>query len=276
MNDWILNRIREIIDGVSGLSDEGSSILMKGPQDFNAALYNWVISIMENGVMPVAYVLLGLLFMVELYNVTIRTEGMANSGFEIPFKVMFKIVVCKLFVDSTPLVMGAVYEISEEIMSNIGSVFNSEAAKVVLDMAHVEMVIDDMDFATKLLTAIQVFMIWLIFKFAYVIMVVIIVGRIVEIYIYLAIAPLPIATIPNSEMSGIAKNFLKAFAAVCIQGVLIFIVLSMYGSLANAIGGTTSYTDFSDALFEAMLFSLVLVVALFMTGRLSKSIMNAM
>lgn len=274
MNEWIINRIKEIIDGVSGLSDEGATIL-KGPAEFNSALYQGVLSIMENGVMPVAYVLLGLIFMIELYNITVRTEGMYNAGFEIPFKTMFKLIVCKMVVDSTPLIMGAIYEISETIMSGIGTAFSSGAAEVVLDMAVVTQVIEDMDFATRLLTAVQVFMIWLIFKFAYIAMLIIIVGRMVEIYVYLAIAPLPIATIPNSETSGIAKNFVKSFAAVCIQGVLIFIVLSMYGELTAAIAGTATYTDFTDALLQATMYALVLVVALFMTGKWSKSIMNA-
>lgn len=275
MDEWIIDRINEIINGVSGLSSEGSAML-KSPQDFNSALYSGVLSIMENAVMPVAYVLLGLLFMLELYQITIRTEGMTNNGFEIPFRAMFKIAVCKIFVDSTPLVMGAIYSISAQIMSNIGSVFGSEAAQVVLDPAVVEATINDMDFATKLLTAIQVFMIWLIFKFATLIMLVIIIGRMVEIYVYLAIAPLPIATIPNAEVNPIAKNFLKSFAAVSIQGVLIMLILAMYGTLTTAIGGEDSYANFTDALFQATLYSLVLVVALFMTGKWSKSIMNAM
>lgn len=274
MEDWIINRINEIIQGVGELGTEGD--LIKSPQEYNGTLYNGVLMIMENAVMPVAYVLLGLLFMLELYNITIRTEGMSNNAFEIPFRAMFKIAICKLVVDSTPLIMGAIYGISTFIISNIGAVFGSETASVILDQVALRQQIADMRYTTKLLTAVQVLLIWLIYKFASLIILVIIIGRMVEIYVYIAVAPIPIATFPNTELSSVAKNFLKSFAAVSIQGVLIMIVLAMYGTLVASVGGATTYDDFSDALWQAMLYSVVLVVALFMTRRWSNSITNAM
>lgn len=275
MEEFIIGLMKDILEGASALTDDGNNLL-KSPQAFNTGLYNSINSIMKNAVMPVAYILLGLLFMVELYNVTIRTEGMYNHGFEIPFKVMFKIIICKLAVDSTPLIMGAIYEISEMIMNNIANVFNSQAVILSLDMDTVKEQIEDMGFTLKLLTAIQVLIVWLVYKFAYIIMLIIIVGRMIEIYVYLAISPLPIATFPNSETSGIAKNFLKSFAAVCIQGVLLFIILAMYGGLVSSIVSSFDNSPkFMDVLFQATLFSLVLVVALFATSRWSKSMMNA-
>jgi NADH:ubiquinone oxidoreductase subunit H len=98
----------------------------------------------------------------------------------------------------------------------------------------------------------------------------------VETYVYLAISPLPLATIPNSELSSVAKNFLKSFAAVSIQGVLIFTVLALYGTLIGSIASNDAFTDITTAMLEATLYSLVLVVCISMTGRWSKSICNAM
>jgi len=273
MTDYIMSLIKDIINGVG---NTGSGILLKSPEAYNKAVYDGVISIMNNAVMPVAYILLGLLFMLELYNISIRTEGMHSSGFEIPFKAMFKIAVCKIFVDSTPLILGAIFAISTQIISNIGDVFHHNSVGMIANFDIMEQSINNMIFPARLLFCVQVTLIWLIFKFSTLVISVIIIGRMIEIYIYMAIAPLPLATIPNSEVNSIAKNFLKSFAAVSVQGVLIFIVLGLYGTLIGAMASKTNFIDVTAALLEATLYSLVLVVCILMTGKWSKSICNAM
>lgn len=269
-----MGMIRSILDGVGELG-VGESVLLKTPETYNSALYNGVMSIMDNAVMPIAYILLGLLFMLEIYNITIRTEGMNHFGFEIVFRTMFKIVLIKLVIDSTPLIMSAIYAISTEIIGSIGGIFTGGMNSINYDSVALEEYIDGLKILQQTLVAAQVLIIWIIYKFSIIIVQVIMIGRMFEIYIHLAIAPLPLATLPNTELSGVAKNFLKSFAAVSIQGVIIFIVLGMYHTLIGSMA-SSSGSDLTSLLLEAMLYSLVLVASLFMTGRWSKSITNAM
>lgn len=274
MVDFIMNHINDILSGVQNLGS-GSQSLTQTPQSFNAALYNGVQTIHHSVVMPIAYVILGLIFTLELYNITIRTEGMHSHGFEIPFKTMFKLVICKLAVDSTPLILGAIFQVSNQIIVNMGSVFASSS--ITLNTSkNIQQTIQSMDFAVQLLTSVQVFVIWLIFKFATMAIMLIILGRMIEIYVMMAIAAIPMVTMANADLSSIGKNFLKSFAAVCLQGVLIYIILSMYGLLVSSIGNNVNSTDITSVLFQALLYSLVLVMAIFSTGRISKSICNAM
>lgn len=274
ITDFIMGMIRSILDGVGELG-VGESVLLKTPETYNSALYNGVMNIMDNAVMPIAYILLGLLFMLEIYNITIRTEGMNNFGFEIAFRTMFKIVLIKLVIDSTPLIMSAIYGISTEVISSISGIFGSGASLSPPDFESIRNEIDELKILQQTLVAAQVLVIWIVYKFSIIVVQVIMIGRMFEIYVHLAIAPLPLATLPNTELSGVAKNFLKSFAAVSIQGTIIFIVLGMYNviiSNAVSVGGT----ELTPLLLEAMLYSLVLVASLFMTGRWSKSITNAM
>lgn len=274
ITDFIMSMISDILDGVSNLG-VGDSFLMKTPETYNTALFEGVTKIMNNAVMPIAYVLLGLLFMLELYNITIRTEGMNSFGFEIPFRVMFKIVLIKLVIDSTPLIMGAIYAISTEIIGNIGGIFAGNTNSLAYDSEALKIYIKDLKILQQTMVAAQVLVIWLVYKFSIVVVQVIMIGRMFEIYIHLAIAPLPLATLPNQELSGVAKNFLKSFAAVSIQGVIIFIVLGMYHTLIGSVASNPG-KDLNTLLLNAMMYSLVLVASLFMTGKWSKSITNAM
>lgn len=274
ITDFIMSMIESILSGVGSIGIDKMDLL-KTPETYNSALYNGVMNIMDNAVMPIAYILLGLLFMLEIYNITIRTEGMNNFGFEIAFRTMFKIVLIKLVIDSTPLIMSAIYGISTEVISSISGIFGSGASLSPPDFESIRNEIDELKILQQTLVAAQVLVIWIVYKFSIIVVQVIMIGRMFEIYVHLAIAPLPLATLPNTELSGVAKNFLKSFAAVSIQGTIIFIVLGMYNviiSNAVSVGGT----ELTPLLLEAMLYSLVLVASLFMTGRWSKSITNAM
>lgn len=141
ITDFIMGMIRSILDGVGELG-VGESVLLKTPETYNSALYNGVMSIMDNAVMPIAYILLGLLFMLEIYNITIRTEGMNHFGFEIVFRTMFKIVLIKLVIDSTPLIMSAIYAISTEIIGSIGGIFTGGMNSINYDSEALEEYID--------------------------------------------------------------------------------------------------------------------------------------
>jgi hypothetical protein len=105
---------------------------------------------------------------------------------------------------------------------------------------------------------------------------VIVVGRMIEIYIHMAIAPLPIATLPNSEVNGVAKNFFKSFFALSIQGVIIYIVVAIFPMLFGATALSQDGSDFSTSLMNAAAYSFVLLMAVFTSGKVAKSICSAM
>ncbi|WP_058486832.1 VirB6/TrbL-like conjugal transfer protein, CD1112 family [Defluviitalea phaphyphila] len=276
MEDFIVNRIEDIFNTVL-TSNHGKLILT--PEDFNSSIYSGVKTIMQDAAMPVAYVLLGLLFVLELYNITIRTEGQHGTmGVEIPFKVMFKLVICKTVVDSTELILNAMSGISEQIINNIKDTMNGGNPVTAADLEAIRAIVDDMKFSVKLMTSIEITIIFLIVKFISVIVIAMVVGRMIELYVMMAISPIPIATFPNTEMSSIAKNFLKSFAAVCLQGVLIYVVVTIFPLIfGNAVMGDISDpNDFSNSLLSATGYSFVLLMAIFSTGKWAKSICNAM
>ena len=276
MDDYIVNLIKDIMLGVTNLGS-GSGVLTKTPETFNVALFNGVNSISKSAVMPIAYVFLGLIFMLELYNITIRTDGQAGTmGFEIPFRVMFKLAICKIAVDSTPLILAAIFSVSNQVILNMGSVFGSHSVSVIHNIDIMQNTIATMDFGVKLMTSVQVTIIWLVFKFSTMAIMLVVIGRMIQIYVMMAIAAIPMATMANADLSSVGKNFLKSFAAVCVQGTLIYVVLNMYGTLVGSIATSFDSTDITSVLFEALLYSLVLVMAIFATGRISKSICNAM
>ena len=60
-------------------------------------------------------------------------------------------------------------------------------------------------------------------------------GRFFRIYMYAAIAPIPLATMAGQPTENIAKSFLKSFAGVCLQGVVIVLSCVIFTAYAASM-----------------------------------------
>ena len=67
--------------------------------------------------------------------------------------------------------------------------------------------------------------------------------RLIELYLYYALSPIPLATLPSEELSSVGKSFLKSFTAVSLQGSIIFLIMMFLPAIANnvfiGIGGAS-------------------------------------
>lgn len=86
-------------------------------------------------------------------------------------------------------------------------------------------------------------------------------------------ASLSIATLCYQELHGIAVNFLKSYLAVALQGAVLYLVIGFYPALAGSLGTGGSITEQAWAMLGQ---SVILLVAVFMSGKFTKAITNAM
>ena len=60
-------------------------------------------------------------------------------------------------------------------------------------------------------------------------------GRFFRIYMYTAIAPIPLSTMAGQPTESIAKSFLKSYAGVCMQGVVIVLACIIFTAYAASM-----------------------------------------
>lgn len=272
--EW-LNYINNLIIGIGQNGYLSSSL-----NGFNSTLYGYVSQVMDSVVKPVAYTILALFFVLELYKASIKIEGSGGGtsfGAEVIFKALFRMVLCKVAVDSTSLFMTAIYDVSLHLTNGVSGVIAGGSTSGGMNIAQMTNVVNSMGLGDQIGTFIELFIIKFIVQVIVKLVEVIVIARFIEIYVYVAIAPIPIATFPSDDLSSIGKNFLKSFAAVCIQGTLIYIVLSFFPVLFNsAILGEIGSMGITGALFSILGYSIVLALAVFSCGKWAKSICNAM
>ena len=97
-------------------------------------------------------------------------------------------------------------------------------------------------------------------------------GRMIEIFLYTSLAPIPLATLSNREFGGMGQNYFKALCAIGLQGFLILVCVGIYAVLVQniAIGGNPIM-----AVWTVLGYTVLLCFTLFKTGGVAKSILGA-
>ncbi len=273
LKDTLKRWMEELLSNFGSLGSE-TTFINQAIQAFNIELYGYVKTIMENVVMPVAYVILALFFMIELYKASQKVEGIGGGsslGAEVVFRAMFKMALCKIAVDSSLLFMEAIYSVFQQITTGISSTLTGgPGIDPGIDLNAINNHIDSLGLGGQIGMFVELFIVKQGVIIIFALVKVICIGRFIEIYMYVAISPIPIATFPSEDLSQIGKNFLKSFAAVCLQGTLIYLILTFFPIILsdNLLNG-------NSAPFDLLLYSLVLILAVFGANRYAKSMLNA-
>ena len=103
-------------------------------------------------------------------------------------------------------------------------------------------------------------------------------SRIIEVFMYLSIAPIPMATMMDSgEWASIGKNWIKQLLALSFQGFFIVVALGIFKTLfSNAIVALNASTDGVILQMGLLLgYTAALIFKILRTGAISKSVFNA-
>jgi len=100
----------------------------------------------------------------------------------------------------------------------------------------------------------------------------VLVGRMVEIYIYCSVGAIPFATMANREWGQMGNNYLRGLVALRMQGFFIMICVAIYAVLIGQIG---SGANIHLSIWKCAGYTVLLCFSLFKTGSVSRSIFNS-
>ena len=97
-------------------------------------------------------------------------------------------------------------------------------------------------------------------------------GRMIEIYLTISIAPIPLSTMANREWGSVGNSYLKSLFALAFQGFLIMVCVAIYAALLQGIADAESI---HKAVWGCMGYTVLLCFILFKTGSMAKSLFSA-
>ena len=100
-------------------------------------------------------------------------------------------------------------------------------------------------------------------------------SRMIEIYLYMSVAPIPFATLTNREWGTIGTNYVKGITALAFQGFFIMVCVGIYAAIVTDVVSSVDSFTLSSALWQVGAVTIVLCFALFKTGSIARSVFNS-
>lgn len=281
----LLEMILSAMNGFDSMVDNAQSVLTGGA--FNVtAVWNSVITL-SNALRPFCYVVIGICLLIEIAQVAAKVDIIK---WEHGLKLCLKMVFARLCIDIAPTFLRACYNqatiwinsaTSVGSYTNLGSLMTRDVQTQISNISGIFSVIGLLASCLVLSMAIKV---------CGLLVQVIAFGRMFELYVYLAVSPLPCAFFPLGDGSGggmsrVTMKFFKNFIAVCLQGVMIIICIRIFYMIvgtalttlvSTAVGGSDPTTVISDLCYTMLMAGIVLVMAVAKCGSWAKGIMDAM
>ena len=215
----------------------------KTPQNWNSGIFSMIKNLSDNVIVPIAGMIITFVLCYELISMIMEKNNMHDTDTFMFFKYIFKMWV-------------AVYLVTHTF-----------ALKTLLETQ-----IEDMGIGELLGLGLETMLVSLCLKIISVLITVILYGRMIEIYLYVSVAPIPFSTFTNREWGSIGNNYVKALLALGFQGFFMMVCVAIYAVLVNAI---TVADNLHTAIWSVAAYTVILCFSLFKTSSLAKSIFNA-
>ena len=230
------------------------------PQGWNANIFNMIQTLSENVIVPIAGLVITYVLCYELISMVTEKNNMHDIDTFMFFKWFFKAWV-------------AVYLVTHTFTITMAGVIGGDTnIDVDAALSSMQAGLDAMEIPELLLLVMETSLVSLCMKIMSVLITVILYGRMIEIYLYCSVSPIPFATMTNREWGQIGNNYLKALFALGFQGFLIMICVGIYAVL---VGSMIVADNLHSAIFSLAAYTVILCFSLFKTGALAKSIFNA-
>ncbi|MGN8654522.1 VirB6/TrbL-like conjugal transfer protein, CD1112 family [Blautia obeum] len=243
------------------------------PQGWNAGVFNLIQNLSQTVIVPIAGLIITFVLCYELITMVTQKNNFHEFETYNIFLWIFKAYVAIYLVTNTFNITMAVFDVGQHIVNSAAGVISgSTAVDASAAIATLTESLEEMEIGELFLLAMETLLISLTMSILSVIITVIMYGRMIEIYLYTSVAPIPFATMTNKEWGNIGNNYLKGLFALAFQGFFMLVCVGIYSVLVNAM---TISTNLHGAMFSVAAYTVVLAFSLFKTGSLSKSIFNA-
>ena len=268
--NWIIDNIVNALNVWNEKLAEIWQLITQSPQSFKGGAIWGVIVNINGALKAIGYALLVLFFLVGV----VKTSGSFTEikRPEQALKLFVRFALAKGVVSYGLDLMMALFSIVQGVITTAMNTAGLGAQIAVTMPAEMEAAISGLTFlqsipawAVSLLGSLVI----IVLSF---VMIMSVYGRFFKLYLYTAIAPVPLSAFAGEPSASIGKSFLKSYAAVCLEGAIIVlacVIFSVFASSPPAVAaGASPVTMVWSYMGELVFNLLVLTGAVKMADRI--------
>ena len=243
----------------------------KTPMGWNSEVFNFIKSINDSVIIPIAGLIITAVLCIELINMVMQKNNMHDTDTFEFFKYMIKMWIAVWLVSHAFTFSMAVFDVAQHLVNQAAGVINTSASVSGDQIVQMVEGLKDKGLGELVMILFETSLVKVAIQVMSVVIMLVVYGRMFEIYVYCSVSAIPFATMGNKEWGQIGTNYIKGLFAIGLQGLFLIICLGIYAVLVKTI----KITDIHASTFMILGYALLLGLMMLKSGTLAKSVLNA-
>ncbi len=260
-DNWIVGNLQNAITTWNDKLSEIWTIVTQSPTEFKGGqIWNVILNI-HGGIQAIALALLVLFFLVGVMKTTTSFQEVKRP--EHAIKLFIRFAIAKILVTHGLELLMSFFKIVQGIMSTImNSAGFGGATQTVLPNEIITAIEKCGFFESIPLWAVTIIGGLFITVLSFV-MILSVYGRFFKLYLYTAIAPIPLSTFAGEPSQSVGRSFIKSYCAVCLEGVIIIlscIIFSLFASSPPTVDSSMPVATMVWKYIGELIFNMLILV----------------
>lgn len=231
-DNWIVANLENAFNTWNDKMGEIWTLITTSPQDFKGGTVWSVVRSINGGLQAIGYGLLVLFFAMSIFKSTASFRDFQRP--EYALKHFIRFVAAKTAITYAMDLMTAIYSICGGVVEEIaGSLGGIAAASVSLPTA-IEEAVESAGFWASIPLWLVTILGSLFITVMSFIMIMSVYGRFFRLYMYTALAPVPLSSFAGEGTSQMGKTFVKSYVGVCLEGAVVALACIIFSAFSSA------------------------------------------
>ena len=243
----------------------------KTPMGWNGDVFAFIKSINDSVIIPIAGLIITAVLCIELINMVMQKNNMHDTDTFEFLKYIIKMWIAVWLVSHAFEFSMAVFDVAQHMVNKAAGVINTSATVSGDQIVAMMDTLKEKGLGELVMILFETSLIKVAIQVISVVIMLVVYGRMFEIYVYSSVSAIPFATMGNKEWGQIGTNYIKGLFALGLQGLFLMVCLGIYAVLVKTIKITDIHTSTMTILGYAVLLGLMMLKS----GTLDKSVLNA-
>ena len=275
-SNWVVQNLQNALTTWNDKLSEIWLLITQSPEEFKDGTIWNVITNIHGALQAIGYSLLVLFFVVGVMKTCGNFAEMKRP--EIALKMFIRFILAKAAIDYGLELMMALFDIVQGIVAKIMATSGlASIEQTVLPDSIIQAIEESGFWESVPLWAVTLIGSLFITVLSF-IMIMTVYGRFFKIYLYTAIAPVPLSSFAGEPSSSVGKSFIKSYAAVCLEGAIIVlgcIIFSLFAASPPVVDETAAAVNQVWTYVGELIFNMIVLVGTVkMSDRVVKEMMG--
>ena len=243
----------------------------KTPMGWNGQVFSFIKSINDSVIIPIAGLIITAVLCIEIINMVMQKNNMHDTDTFDFFKYIIKMWIAVWLVSHAFEFSMAVFDVAQHMVNKAAGVINTSATVSGNQIVAMIDSLKDKGLGELVMILFETSLIKVAIQVISIVIMLVVYGRMFEIYIYSSVSAIPFATMGNKEWGQIGTNYIKGLFAIGLQGLFLMVCLGIYAVLVKTI----KITDIHTSTFTILGYAVLLGLMMLKSGTLAKSVLNA-